>query len=734
MKLKIVYVFSLFFIVFSTMGAGLKNSTYKYGLFIQYDQNIVKFILALFLLILLLTNIILLVNIKRRKIAEKAQGESEERLRTLINGMPDFVLFKDEAGKWMEINDSLIKMFKLGRTDYKGKSDAELAEYKPALKELIEKLVVYDEQAWISKSNVNFEEFIMTADGSRRLMDFTTVPLFHADGSRKGIMVLGRDITDRKHTKDALQKNEEVLRATLNATADGIMVVTNDRKVFDFNPLFQRMWRIPQSLICTFDERLLLDYVSTQLEKPEVFREWVEECYNVYKTDSFTVYFKDGRIYEVHSEPLVKKNVVEGRVWSYKDITVRKRIEKELSESEERYRRLVELSPDAIYMSVDGVNIFSNIAGAKLLGVDDPKELIGKPILGYVYYDYYDSSNKKLRSINGDKTVLPLIEEKLIKKDGGIVDIEVASTSFEYKGKTAILSVVRDVSERKRTEELKKKMEENSKLLMEAIEYDKLKTEFFANISYEFRTPLNIILGAQQLFDYVLKDIVDGENKQKIEKYLKIMKQNCYRLLRLVNNLIDITRIDAGFFNIQLKNRDIVNIVEEITLSVAEYIENKGIHLLFDTDVEEKLMACDADKIERIMLNLLSNATKFTEPGDSIEVTIEDKGDRVAISVRDTGIGIPADKQQIIFERFRQVDKSFIRNHEGSGIGLSIVKSLVELHKGDIKLESEWGEGSKFIIELPVLVLPDELEAEIVDNTYQSKIERINVEFSDIYL
>ncbi len=698
------------------------------------DKSIVWVIVLTIFIILLMSNLSLLTNIKKRIQAEAALSESEERLRTLINGMPDVICFKDGQGKWMEANEAILDFFDLANIGYKGRTDKELSERSTIFNNNFVSLAESDESVWEHGTLMHFEETISIPGKPVKIFDIIKVPLFYQDGSRKGIIMIGRDITQRNMAEAALHEKEEILRATLNATTDGVLVVGNDRRIIDYNPLFLRMWRLPKHLVATCDNNLIVDYVAGQLDKPDEFKLWVEDCYSIAQSDFRVMFFKDGRVYEIFSEPLIKKGRAEGRVWSFRDITQRKMIEKELSESEERYRRLVELSPDAIYMSVNGNNIYANSAGAKLLGVDNPKELIGKPILGYVYYDYYDSANKKIKNNQDGKTILPLIEEKLIKRDGSIVDIEVASTSFEFKGKTALLSVVRDITERKKAEELRKRVEENSKLLSEALEYDKLKTEFFANISHEFRTPLNIILGAQQLFGFVLKDELAGEAKQKIYKYLKIMKQNCYRLLRLVNNLIDITRIDAGFFNIQLQNSNIVNVVEEITLSVAEYIENKGISLQFDTDVEEKFIACDSDKIERIILNLLSNATKFTEPGQSIEVIVEDKGEWVSISVKDTGIGIPKDKQEIIFERFRQVDKSFVRNHEGSGIGLSIVKSLVELHGGRVSLESKWEEGTKFTILLPVKVLPCEDTKRQEDVTYQSKIERINVEFSDIYL
>ncbi|MCY6369107.1 ATP-binding protein [Clostridium ganghwense] len=282
--------------------------------------------------------------------------------------------------------------------------------------------------------------------------------------------------------------------------------------------------------------------------------------------------------------------------------------------------------------------------------------------------------------------------------------------------------------------QLEKKVEERTKSLNETMKYEELRTEFFANISHELRTPLNVIFGGHQMLELLIKNNMPMEKGDKIERYLATMKQNCYRLVRLINNLIDITKIDAGYFQVSLKNRNIVDIVEAITLSVVEYIENNGVNLIFDTDVEEKFIACDPDKIERIVLNLLSNALKFTNAGGNILVNMCDKGDKIVISVKDDGIGIPEEKQKTIFERFVQVDKSLSRNREGSGIGLSIVKSLIEMHGGRINLISEWGKGSEFIIELPNRTVEEDRDHSS-NHSYlaSNKIERIKIEFSDIY-
>ena len=288
--------------------------------------------------------------------------------------------------------------------------------------------------------------------------------------------------------------------------------------------------------------------------------------------------------------------------------------------------------------------------------------------------------------------------------------------------------------QRKRVIELNENYKENKKKLNEIVEYDKFKTEFFANISHELRTPLNVIWSTLQLINTIDDSKRIGD--KDIKNYFGIMNQNCLRLLRLINNLIDSTRIDGGFLTLNLCLGNIIYFVEEMSLSVAQYIETKGINLIFDTEVEEKIMAFDIDKLERIILNILSNAVKFTEQGGTIWVNIYDLEDKVRISIRDTGIGIPKDKQKLIFERFAQVDRTTTRIHEGSGIGLSLVKSLVEMHEGSINLTSEEGHGSEFIIELPTDLSPHNKDANnLMYNSSESKyVDRINIEFSDIYM
>lgn len=272
--------------------------------------------------------------------------------------------------------------------------------------------------------------------------------------------------------------------------------------------------------------------------------------------------------------------------------------------------------------------------------------------------------------------------------------------------------------------------ENENRKLEKAVQLEIVKNEFFSNISHEFRTPINIILGTMQVIN---KNIERNNIKiEDLKKYSNYIKQNSYRLLRLVNNLIDISKMDIGMYELRCSNQNIISIIEDITLSVVDYTKNNKINLIFDTDNEEVITYCDPDKIERIMLNILSNAIKYTPEDGFINVTVTTLEDEIMVSIKDNGIGIPKDKLDVVFDRFGQADISFNRKCEGSGIGLSLVKNLVEMHGGKIRVDSEVGKGSEFVLSIPIK-LGDKHSQEYDIDRRDKHVERCDIEFSDIY-
>jgi signal transduction histidine kinase/ligand-binding sensor domain-containing protein/DNA-binding response OmpR family regulator len=254
--------------------------------------------------------------------------------------------------------------------------------------------------------------------------------------------------------------------------------------------------------------------------------------------------------------------------------------------------------------------------------------------------------------------------------------------------------------------------------LKEKEETDKMKSRFFANISHEFRTPLTLILGPTE-------KIISSTKEEETQKQTGLIKRNAARLLNLVNQLLDLSKLEAGKLQLQASKGNIVTFVKGLTMSFESLAERKDVKLKVIAEMNDIELYFDRDKMAKILANLLSNAFKFTGEGGEITVALtlipsnsgkgmsnlsavalakaEGQGERkVVISVKDTGIGISEEELPKLFDRFYQVDSSQTREHEGTGIGLALTKELVELHHGKIRVASQVGKGSEFIVELPV--------------------------------
>lgn len=255
----------------------------------------------------------------------------------------------------------------------------------------------------------------------------------------------------------------------------------------------------------------------------------------------------------------------------------------------------------------------------------------------------------------------------------------------------------------------------------------KLKDEFFTIISHELRTPLTIIYSSIQL----AYDIYSKEITANMDKTLSRINQNCSRLLKLINNILDISKAEAGFLSLNNTEFDIVNMSEAIVNSANSYAVSKGIELIFDTNEEECNVRLDKDKYEKVLLNFLSNAIKFTPEGNQIIVSLVIEDEYVCLSVQDSGVGIPEDKINTVFDRFAQVDSSLSRRAEGTGIGLALVKKFVELMDGEIKVESKVGKGTEFKVKFKkVSVETNHLNSYAI--LAENINDTINIEFSDI--
>lgn len=374
------------------------------------------------------------------------------------------------------------------------------------------------------------------------------------------------------------------------------------------------------------------------------------------------------------------------------------------------------------YMDIGQRN---GIASAKMisriLDGEDVKNipLTNKPGGSYLF-DYNEIYNYDIDIKNIPKGSIVLNRKKhellIPKKDKNTIVIIFSIVGFVFVTTICIIYLE------------KKRSSKNKKLYILAKEREKLKTDFIVNMSHEFRTPLNVIISICKLLEIKLEK--DEFNKEYLFEKINKINQNSSRLTRLINNLIYISKLEAGFYECKFREVNIVYVVEEIVEESIDFANQKNIELIFDTEEEEIITCIDLEKIERAILNLLSNAIKFTNKNGKIEVYMKKTNENVSIAVKDNGIGMEKDKIEQIFHRFYQIDSSLSRSNEGSGIGLCIVDEIIKAHDGHINVYSQEHRGSTFEIILPIKHCDKEVQDKSIKNMAFREI--VKLEMSDI--
>lgn len=386
------------------------------------------------------------------------------------------------------------------------------------------------------------------------------------------------------------------------------------------------------------------------------------------------------------------------------------------------YEGIFENMPDAVTIRENDKIIYINDSYKNFFNIKNKNDLMGKSIYDIVDSASYEKIKEKDKILSKENILKPRHNTYTI--NGITIECEEIGVKLKDTYKDLYLFILRDIKYRKEYENMIVKLKQKE-------EDEKLKNQFFTNISHEFKTPVNVIYSAMQMQE---KCIEEG-NLTGCGKYTSSIRQNCFRLIRLINNILDINKIESGYYSPAKKIVNIVEKVENITESIIDYASFKGIEVVFDTTEEEIFCYCDEDSLERIVLNLISNAIKYNEYGGFIFINIEKDNDKVKIFFRDNGCGIENERIESIFNRFERGDTTLYRKTEGSGIGLNLVKSMVEINGGNIVIDSEIGKGTTVKVEFPVVQynvedyyrLQDEFTFE---NTLVSKVE---IEFSDIY-
>ena len=485
-----------------------------------------------------------------------------------------------------------------------------------------------------------------------------------------------------------MQQQTQIVRTTLESTADGILVVDSQGRIISTNRKFAEMWGIPEAVLATREMNAVCVHVQEQLKNPELIlaRNRTLEGPPEYQTDDL-IEFKDGRVFERHTEPLRMWGRSVGRVSAFRDITARKRTEEAVRASEERYRRLFERNLAGVYRAtLDGRILDANEACARIFGFSSKEEILSEPIRTLYPSDADRATFLRLLTEQGS---LANYESELRKRDGRPVWVlENASRTEGRNGESFIEGTLIDITERKKAERDILKAKEAAEMANRA------KSEFLANMSHEIRTPMNGILGMTEL---ALQTKLDEEQQE----YLSLVKSSADSLLTVINDILDFSKIEAGKLDLDPIEFNLRESLNETLKTMTLRAYAKGLELVGEVrpEVPDTVIG-DPARIRQILLNLLANAVKFTEQGEIVATAWveeqDDSGLMIHFSVRDTGIGIPREKQQLIFEAFSQADSSTTRKYGGTGLGLTISSRLVQMMGGNIWVESEAGKGSTF--------------------------------------
>lgn len=496
------------------------------------------------------------------------------------------------------------------------------------------------------------------------------------------------DITDSKKAERELAKSEEKFKQVVELSIDGIIIGTNRGEIVDCNSAACKIFGYSRIEMLELNIADLLH---------EGFARSISEIITgkestVDKTVESLNKRKDGTLFSAEIITRILKLGNEERLIVYiRDITEHKKAEKALKASEENFRTLVNNTLDGILiLNFEGEIIAANAAVGKMLGLE-LEEVTGTSIIKYLAPESVPVAiEDQINVLNSKGGYLSVY--KAISSRGEPFWIEGLGTKITYQNQPANIVVIRDITVRKKAEEALI----NAKTAAEAA--NRIKSEFLTNMSHELKTPLNSIIG----FSDLLNEGIAGHLNEKQSRYVQFISSSGKNLLHIINNILELSKAEAGDEELQIKEFSVDESVNKVISTVLPQIHEKNLKFNYDSKIKKLRIFADEDKFRQIMNNLLSNAIKFTPSGGSIDVILKQEEDLVTITVKDTGIGVPEDRLDTIFKPFIQLDSSLSRNFEGTGLGLTLVKKYIEMHGGNIYVESKIGEGSSFRFELPV--------------------------------
>ena len=610
---------------------------------------------------------------------EEQLREQQTYLRGLIESSVDGLITVDPEGFITDVNEQMCRMTGYYREDLIGSpfkkyfTDPDSAEI--GVKSTLAKGVV-----------TNYELVLKTRTGRKATVSFNASIFRGSDERLQGIFASARDISEQARLQLQLGEQQAYNRSLIEASADALFAVAPDGTITDVNEEATHITGYSR-------KHLINSKFSEYFTEPSRARDGVEKTLKesrvlgyelVLKTRQgrrITVSFNAGIFTDAAGMPL-------GVLAGARDITEQKNLEQQLRYQQFYTRSLIESNIDAL-MTTDPLGIITDM-NQQMEGLTgfSRDELIGTPFKSYFTNPEQAEQGIKKVLENGKVTNYELVAQH---KNGKRTVVSYNATTFYDKEDKlqGVFAAARDVTERKQFEES----------LQEA---NRMKSEFLANMSHELRTPLNGIIGFSEL-------MIDGKAGKLVPKqseYLNDIHNSGRHLLQLINDVLDLAKVESGKMEIYPERFSVKKSIEEVTNVVSPLARNKNISINIDIVNDLKDVKIDKQKFKQILYNLMSNSVKFTDDGGQINISGSlYNDDQFYIKVADTGIGIRTEDISKLFYEFQQIDSGMSRKYQGTGLGLALTKKIIEFQQGKVEVESEYGKGSTFTV-----ILPTEME------------------------
>jgi PAS domain S-box-containing protein len=621
--------------------------------------------------------------------AYKQTEHTLRRYASAVQMSSDSLVITDLTGQILEVNATTLSMYGTDNpADLIGQSAFELIAPEDrerafaGMTETLEKGLVR-----------NREYRIICKDGSTMPVEMSVGIIKDAEGNPAGFVGISRDVTARKQAEAALRQSEQYFRALIENALDMITVVDGEGTIHYVSPAGERVLGYPAAeAVGTAGSGFVHPEDLAPVRR--AFAQLIEQP-GVPLHLEYRVRHKDGswRVLEAVGRSLLHDPIVGGIVVNTRDITERKRVEEALRASEERYRSLFETANDAIAtFTLDGVITAVNRGAEGLLGWARA-ELIGQHVRRVATPASVAQAEERARRWRAGEKLPSTFEAELIRKDGSVVPVEARTRHMRAPDGTVVgyQGIYRDITARKRAEQELRRAKEAAEAA------DRVKSEFLATMSHELRTPLSIILG------YTSMLLEDGRHRlgQAQAERVRRIERSGRELLELISAVLDVSRLAAGRLPVEVQEVSVAALLQEVAGETQEVQQQSGLEFRWQLAEPLPSLHTDGGKLKVVLKNLIGNAVKFTPKG-RITVAARQRGQGVEVRVSDTGRGIPAEALGVIFEPFRQVPDAGTTRAGGTGLGLYIVKRLLELVGGTIEVESKLGRGSTFRLWVPL--------------------------------